>query len=274
MSSFMKKCCVIGLLILASSSVILTGCSGQKQALHRSETYTIATETDNMPTIEALVEECRSATEKKFPIFSSTEYDPEHKQLTIAVCVEGVDLAAKTLISDSTADFTEWNVFTCDAEDYCALWQGKFDSAGLSDVAVVVHFLNPSNYQKALITAARGKLLYDCVDEYIKSAYSGSVEQEITKGKQNALKSAQSYLKVSSFSYSRLVDQLEYEGYTEAEAYYAVDHCGANWYEQAAKSAAAYLRSSSFSRSRLIEQLEYEGFTHDQAVYGVEQNGY
>lgn len=226
-------------------------------------------------TIESIVDACRAETEQEFPGHNFVNYDAEGQMLIIAFWVEGSDDAAATVIKDSTANFDDWNELICQAEDYCATWQNKFDLAGFHNVTVVVHSLNPSNLDNSLITAARGKLFYDVVSEYFGVAMPASVKNEtLTLGQENALKSAQSYLSVSSFSYSRLVDQLEYEGYTEAEAYYAVDHCGANWYEQAAKSAAAYLRSSSFSRSRLIEQLEYEGFTHDQAVYGVEQNGY
>lgn len=95
-----------------------------------------------------------------------------------------------------------------------------------------------------------------------------------TIGQQNALKSAKSYLNVSAFSRSGLIKQLEYEGYSEDEATYAVDNCGADWFEQAVKCAKSYLDVSAFSREGLIKQLEYEGFTHEQAVYGVEQNGY
>ena len=93
-------------------------------------------------------------------------------------------------------------------------------------------------------------------------------------GQKNALKEAESYLDYSSFSYSGLIEQLEYEGYSNEDATYAVDNCGADWNEQAAKTASDYLDYSSFSKDGLIEQLEYEGFTHDQAVYGAEQNGY
>lgn len=93
-------------------------------------------------------------------------------------------------------------------------------------------------------------------------------------GEKNALRQAKSYLNVSAFSYSGLIEQLEYEGYTTAEATYGADHCGADWNEQAAKSARSYLKVSAFSKQGLIEQLEYEGFTHAQAVYGVEQAGY
>ena len=95
-----------------------------------------------------------------------------------------------------------------------------------------------------------------------------------TMGESNALASALNYLSFSSFSKSGLVEQLKYEGYTDSEANYAVNNCGANWKEQAAKSAKNYLDFSSFSRDGLIEQLEYEGYTHEQAVYGVEAVGY
>lgn len=98
--------------------------------------------------------------------------------------------------------------------------------------------------------------------------------QSPTTGEKNALASAKSYLNISAFSYEGLIEQLEYEKYTHAEAVYAADNCGANWNEQAVKSAASYLKISSFSREGLIAQLEYEGFTHEQAVYGAEQNGY
>jgi protein of unknown function DUF1535 len=79
---------------------------------------------------------------------------------------------------------------------------------------------------------------------------------------------------MTSFSYTGLVDQLTYEGFTSEQAVYGADHCGADWNEQAALKAASYLDMSAFSREGLIDQLEYEGFTHDQAVYGVTQNGY
>lgn len=92
-----------------------------------------------------------------------------------------------------------------------------------------------------------------------------------TSGMKNALKSAKNYLSVMPFSYIGLIEQLEYEGYTESEATYAADNCGADWYEQAVKAAENYLDVMAFSRTGLIEQLEFEGFTHEQAVYGVDQ---
>ena len=95
--------------------------------------------------------------------------------------------------------------------------------------------------------------------------------QSVTSGQRNALEAAHNYLDFMPFSYTGLVEQLEFEGYTNAEATYAADNCGANWYEQAVRAAENYLDFMAFSRSGLIEQLEFEGYTHDQAVYGVDK---
>ena len=95
-----------------------------------------------------------------------------------------------------------------------------------------------------------------------------------TTGEKNALRSAREYLSFSAFSYTGLIKQLEYEGYSTEEATYAADNCNANWNEQSAKSAKEYLDMSSFSRQELINQLIYEGYTQEQAEYGVTQNGY
>ncbi len=97
---------------------------------------------------------------------------------------------------------------------------------------------------------------------------------EATLGEKNAAKSALNYLEVMPFSYSGLVEQLEFEGYTHEEAVYGVDKCGADWNEQAALKAKEYLDIMSFSRDQLINQLEFEGFTSEQAEYGVKAAGY
>jgi len=91
--------------------------------------------------------------------------------------------------------------------------------------------------------------------------------------RQNAVESASSYLNTSAFSRSGLIDQLEYEGFSNGDATYAVDSLNVDWNEQAAMSAQSYLDINAFSRSGLIEQLEYEGFTSSQAAYGVAQAG-
>ena len=91
---------------------------------------------------------------------------------------------------------------------------------------------------------------------------------------QNALSKAHDYLSFTSFSYSGLIDQLEYEEFSTEAATYAADNCGADWNEQAAMKAQSYMDFSSFSRQGLIDQLLYEGFTQEQAEYGATAVGY
>lgn len=96
----------------------------------------------------------------------------------------------------------------------------------------------------------------------------------VTLGQINALSAAIRYLSFTSFSYSGLINQLEFEGYTVEDATYAVDNCGADWNEQAEKKANSYLEFTSFSKEGLIKQLTFEGFTAEQAEYGATAVGY
>ena len=94
-----------------------------------------------------------------------------------------------------------------------------------------------------------------------------------TAGQENARKKADDYLDVSAFSRSGLIKQLEFEGFSNADATYAVDAITVSWNEQAAKKAKDYLDISAFSKSGLIDQLLFEGFTQAQAEYGVGTTG-
>lgn len=96
----------------------------------------------------------------------------------------------------------------------------------------------------------------------------------ISVGRLNAIKTAESYLKHSSFSRKGLVDQLRFEGYTSDEAVFACDYLEPDWYAEAAEAAASYMSFSSFSRKGLLDQLKFEGFTDDEAAYGVASVGY
>lgn len=96
-----------------------------------------------------------------------------------------------------------------------------------------------------------------------------------TLGQNNALSRARSYLNLDSgFSQEGLIDQLEFEGFTESEAEWAVERCGANWNEQAEIKARRYLDMGGFSRKRLSDQLEFEGFTSSQIAYALDAVGY
>lgn len=101
-----------------------------------------------------------------------------------------------------------------------------------------------------------------------------TAESSVTRGAQNALSAACDYLKYMPMSYSSLIEELEFEGYSNEEAVYAADNCGADWDEQAVKCAEDYADIMEGSRSNLIEQLEYEGFTSEQAEYAADAIGF
>lgn len=163
---------------------------------------------------------------------------------------------------------------------------------GFSDVhnlpSMIVGTNDMDNLSKARIEVnENGKYtdVWNFYDDYMKDEIGesenedygnggGKAESEITQGQLNALKSAKNYLSMMPFSYSGLIEQLEFEQYSNEDAVYAADNCGADWNEQAVKSAKNYLDMMPFSKDELIEQLQFEGFTYEQAVYGVEQNGY
>ena len=112
------------------------------------------------------------------------------------------------------------------------------------------------------------------VEEVTEEPVTEEPTVDTLANKDAALEAANSCLRVMAFSYNGLVRYLqEFEGFTEDEAVYAVDNCGADWNEQAVKHAQYYLNTQSFTRDELIGQLEYEGYTTEQAIYGVDGVG-
>lgn len=101
---------------------------------------------------------------------------------------------------------------------------------------------------------------------------SSGQDENLSTERASALQKAHDYLDYSAFSRTGLIEQLEYEGFSEADATYAVDNCGADWKKQAVLKAKQYRGYSAFSHKGLVEQLEYEGFTHEQAEYGATQS--
>jgi hypothetical protein len=124
---------------------------------------------------------------------------------------------------------------------------------------------------------------------YVKSATTATITRELSaaeravirqekaarRANRRALESAESYLSFSGFSKQGLYEQLSSsagEGFSEAEAQYAVDHVDVDWNQEAVESARSYLETMPMSRSGLIEQLSSSagsGFTYEQALYAV-----
>jgi len=96
-----------------------------------------------------------------------------------------------------------------------------------------------------------------------------------------ALAAAQGYLgDGQGFSRQGLIDQLDSSsgnGFSVADATWAVDHSGANWDDQAVKCAKGYMSDGQgFSRQSLIEQMTSaygSRFTQAQAEYAADKIG-
>ncbi len=96
---------------------------------------------------------------------------------------------------------------------------------------------------------------------------------DLTIEQQQAIKQAESYMTFTAFSRQGLIDQLEFEGFSIADATVAVDHMEIDWADQAVKKAKSYLKYTAFSYSGLVEMLEYEGFSSGDATYAADHVG-
>lgn len=100
-----------------------------------------------------------------------------------------------------------------------------------------------------------------------------AAEAAETLSQKQALDMAENYLNYTAFSKKGLIEQLEYEGFSNGDATYAVEKLSVDWREQAVQMAQDYLDYTPFSRVGLIEQLEYEGFSNEDATYAVGEVG-
>lgn len=94
---------------------------------------------------------------------------------------------------------------------------------------------------------------------------------------ESALAAALDYL---SYDYGEspetLTTYLTGAGFSAEEAAYAVEHCNADWMEEAVKCSVFILENYTHvtNRDEMIFQLEQWGFTHDQAVYAADVADY
>lgn len=91
-----------------------------------------------------------------------------------------------------------------------------------------------------------------------------------TTGEENAVRAANDYLDIMSFSAKELKEQLEFDGYKANEVQYALDNCIVDYKAEAYEAAEDYLSIMSFSKSELKEQLEYDGFEVDEVDFALQ----
>ena len=86
-------------------------------------------------------------------------------------------------------------------------------------------------------------------------------------GNEGAVNSAKDYLKFIAASKTKIISFLKKKGFTEEEAIYGAENCGADWYDQALRMAMSYLNVQEFTYEQLALQLMIEEFTEDEIIY-------
>ena len=221
--------------------------------------------------LDALCETIETVLEDKFSGCSVTHDD---SMITVGIWTDGIAMeigSAAGKLPEGWKDLREGMISLSNSI------RNLIDTSGWEDIPALLHLLNDLNHDKVFLSILDGAVIYDVTDEGIASttapAQASAPAEAVTTGQRNALSKAKQYLSFMAFSHSGLVDQLKYEGYTEEEATYGADNCGADWNAQAAKKARSYIDLMAFSRQGLIDQLEYDGFTQSEATYGADSCG-
>ena len=73
----------------------------------------------------------------------------------------------------------------------------------------------------------------------------------------------------------KLYEQLIFEGFSEEDSEFAVNHIDTDFDEECYNMAYSYVVNiGGFSKQGLIDQLVFEGFTEEQAKKAVKRLGY
>lgn len=98
---------------------------------------------------------------------------------------------------------------------------------------------------------------------------------ELTLSQKNALKKESNMLTTICPSYEYSIYWLTtFEGFSEEDAVFAADHCGADWNEQAALCAKQQMDLMGASRDGLVQHLRMFKFNNEQIDYALAAVGY
>jgi hypothetical protein len=120
-----------------------------------------------------------------------------------------------------------------------------------------------------------------CVASQVVNNYCPGDAPQYTPAQQQAIEAAQNYLSMGTgFSQAGLLQQLTSSygnGFSQADAQFAIAHVSVDWNQQAAIAARGYMNlGTGFSYQGLVDQLDspYGGqFTLAQAQYGAQSVG-
>ncbi len=199
------------------------------------------------------------------------DFEPKARKNDVALCKDGTfsDNTDFSATCSSRGGIREWLALYGECKDGTIIIMDKESSCSGSGG---FKGLKPKGYEPPTTTTTAPPTTAAPPPSTAPPATEAPAPAE-SVSQQNARQKAADYLDFSAFSRQGLIEQLEFEGFSNADATYGVDALSVDWNEQAAKKAADYLEFSSFSRNGLIEQLVFEGFTQAQAEYGVSTTG-
>ena len=119
------------------------------------------------------------------------------------------------------------------------------------------------NESKVTSSASKSK-----IESKVESSKSES-DNDVPTQYQEVLERAKSFIESGEYSYSGLIEILEFVGYSNDEAEFAALNCNADWNNEAVQCAESYLDIKNMTKDELYGQLEYEGFTKEQISYAL-----
>ena len=126
---------------------------------------------------------------------------------------------------------------------------------------------NSSTEEKSVSTAIT-TVISDAIEK------TETTKPQFSLSQRNAIEKAKDYIRVLDFSKTGLIDQLEFEGFSEEDSKFAVDHIEVDWNEECYKKAESYMKLMNYSEQGLRDQLDFEGFTQSEIDYAVNKIGY
>ena len=153
---------------------------------------------------------------------------------------------------------------------------------GVKSVAYSYIVSYNGEYDETAIKFANIKALDDEIYNYVVDANSILFSSDSTLEQDEAPEDsrldsavivAKGYIDTSDFSRESLISQLEFSKFTNEEATYGADNCGADWNQEALDSAKNHIAHGDYSYEGLIKLLEYGKFTNEQAQYGADNCG-
>lgn len=115
-------------------------------------------------------------------------------------------------------------------------------------------------YDKAREARKHSKVL---TEEEAEKLEGTTREREATKA---AIKELNDYVFNTQ---SEIEEQLKENGYSAEEVKYAIEHCGADWKEQAVIEAMIHLAAGGSSKESVMDLMEYDGYSKELATYAA-----